>query len=112
MVNSKALRINSKSKGRRGEQEVCTILRKRFPDYKFSRNWQQEGQIRGDILSDFFDERLLHPEVKIGKSHNVYKALKQCLECEPDKVPMVIHRKDREQWYVTVPLKYYLNSVV
>ena len=69
----------------------------------------QAGQASGDILSDFFKSRNLHPEVKLGKSHGIYRSINQCLTAEPDADPCVIHRKDHMDWYITVPLDYMLK---
>lgn len=91
--------MNSRSKGKRGELEWAAYLRDR--GYMARRGQQFCG---GPDSPDVVCEDLpLHWEVKRVQNLNLRAALLQAVtEAPEDKVPVVAHRRDREQWLITL----------
>ena len=56
--------VNSRTKGRVGEQELKNLFKDRFPNYNFERNWMANQQYAGDLLSRLFDTHLQHIQCK------------------------------------------------
>ena len=93
--------MNSKQKGNRGERELAEELR------KFGYDTRRGHQYNG--LTDEADVvgiPGLHIEVKrVEKGLNLEKALEQSTrDAKESEVPVVIHRRNYEQWKVTMSL--------
>lgn len=101
--------INSKRKGKVGELELVNILKDRGLTAR--RTQQYSGT---DGTSDVICEELndFHIEVKRDERLNVQKALTQAENDSINKVPIVVHRKNREKWKVTLYLDDFLDKVV
>jgi Holliday junction resolvase len=101
--------INSKRKGKVGELELVNILKDRGLT---ARRTQQYSGTDGtsDVLCDELND--FHIEVKRDERLNVQKALTQAENDSMDKVPIVVHRKNREKWKVTLYLDDFLDKVV
>lgn len=105
--------INSREKGKRGEREVAKILR----DFGFgdARRGQQFSGKEGD--ADVVGIPLLHLEIKNVEHLNLDKAMEQSerdAKAEFQKkgrvaVPVVIHKKNRTPWRITMELKDFLD---
>lgn len=96
---------NSRTKGKRGELEVAKILRERGYD---SRRGQQ---FKGSPDSpDVTGLPGFHLEVKRVEQLRLKDAMEQSKrDAGEDEVPLVVHRKSREPWYVTVSLDDFLD---
>ena len=99
-------RINSKRKGNSGELEVAALLREY--GYTARRGLQyQSGQIEADVVGI----PGYHLEVKRNEKLNISVAMAQSMrDAKPDEVPVVIHRKNREPWMITLPLTCWLEK--
>lgn len=91
---------NSRAKGARGERELSNLLK----EHGFStRRGQQYCGANGD--ADVVGLPGIHIECKRVEKLNIYNALAQAEnDCKEDEVPVVMHRKDREKWIVTMIL--------
>lgn len=91
-------RKNSREKGARGERELASKLR----DYGFkTRRGQQYCGANGD--ADVVGLPGIHIECKRVEKLNIYNALQQAQDDKKDdEIAVVMHRKDREKWLVTM----------
>ena len=102
--------VNSKKKGSRGELEFVHFLKDRgFEDADRS---QQFCGANGDadVICDSLPVTH-HIEVKRVQNLNVEKALQQAESDRRDhsELPIVAHRKNKEQWKVTLRAEAYLQ---
>ena len=98
--------INSREKGKRAELEVAHILK----EYGFtdSRRSQQYAGINSD--ADVVGLPGVHIEVKHVEKLNLDKAMEQsCRDAKADEIPVVIHRKNRGKWNITMSLESFLE---
>lgn len=91
--------INSNQKGKRGEREVAGLLKEHgFSD---ARRSQQYAGTNND--ADVVGLDGIHIEVKRVERLNIDKAMEQAIsDCGEEDTPVVIHRKDRKDWKVTM----------
>jgi Holliday junction resolvase len=109
----------SRRKGKEGELEVCKILKEAgieayrtqqsradpsAPDITVTRfpGVEQYMVIRKEV-------RDLWPEVKWRKQCAIRQWVEEALENCGKKMPLVIHRGDRERWLLTVDLRLALG---
>ena len=100
-------KINSKRKGKVGELQVANYLNKKGLT---ARRTQQYCGSEGtsDVICEEWSDT--HIEVKRDEHLNVEKALQQAIsDCEENKIPIVVHRKNREQWKVTMLLDDFIE---
>lgn len=98
--------INSRDKGRRGEIELAKELMKY--GYEDSERTGQFCGKSGD--ADVRGVPYLHIECKRVEQLNIEKALQQAEEDhKKNTIPVVMHRKNREQWKVTLRLDAFMN---
>lgn len=92
--------INSKRKGKRGELEFANLCK----EHGFNtRRSQQYSGINGD--ADVVGLDGIHIEVKRVERLNISNAMKQAIRDSKDgEIPIVAHRKNRENWKVTMGL--------
>lgn len=90
--------INSKEKGKRGELEVAALLREY--GYDEGRRGQQYCGTNGD--ADVVGLPGVHIEVKRVEKLNLHEAWKQADADCGGKMPVVVHRKNRTPWLVTM----------
>lgn len=97
-------KINSKRKGAVGEREIAHIMQ----EYGFdARRSQQYAGINND--ADIVGVPYLHLEVKRVEKLNLDKAMEQSQrDSREGEVPVVMHRKDRQDWRVTLNLKDFM----
>ena len=103
--------MNSKRKGSRGENELASILRD--AGIEACRNDQMYigGKGNPDGSAEVWGIPL-HIEVKRVERLNVPEAVKQAIrDAENGALPVVAHRRNREQWLVTMPLADVLNLI-
>lgn len=99
--------MNSKRKGSTGERELCAYLTARgFPSY---RNEQRYVGGKGNPDITAVGLEWLHIEVKRVEKLNVSEAMKQAERDAVDCIPVVVHRKNREKWLITLALNDFLS---
>lgn len=97
--------INSREKGRRGEVELAHELEKY--GYKAYRSQQYCGA-NGD--ADVVGLPGFHIECKRVEKLNLENAMEQSIsDAREDEVPVVMHRKNRKPWLVTLELKDFME---
>ena len=100
------MKINSKRKGNAGERELAALLREY--GYTARRGLQYQG---GQIEADVVGIPGYHLEVKRVEKLNISTAMAQSMrDAKPDEVPVVVHRKNREPWFITLPLTCWLEK--
>jgi Holliday junction resolvase len=90
--------INSRAKGGRGEREFAKWLR----DYGYeARRSQQYCGVAGDAdLITNIDN--LHLEIKRVEKLNIEKAVQKAVDECGNNTPVVVHRRNRGEWLVTL----------
>lgn len=107
--------INSRRKGKVGENEIAKILREQY-GFENARRSQQYSGAAGDadVVGAFEG---FHMEVKRNEHLNLYEAYEQSVrdskaESERrgrDIVPTVFHRKNNKPWLVTMGLEDFIK---
>jgi len=100
--------MNSKRKGNKGENELCAHLT--AAGYPAHRNDQRYigGHDNPDISAQGLEH--LHIECKRCEKLNVTEAMHQSEHDAAGRVPVVIHRRNREPWLITMKLSDYLTG--
>lgn len=99
-------KINSRAKGARGEREAAKILTEAgFP----ARRGQQfsGGKDSPDVVCDSLSQ--FHIEVKRKETGNVYQWIAQALRDNPEKIPLVFHKRNDQDWLAILPLDNFLK---
>ena len=84
----------ARRKGHNFEREVAKLLRQYYPNAKRQLEYQ-EG-----VGFDIAETGDLSVQCKVGKSFKIEKALKEAER--PDKIPMAITKRDREEIVVSL----------
>ena len=96
--------INSREKGRRGEAEAAALLR----EYGYeARRGQQYCGANGD--ADVVGLPGIHLEIKRVERLNVNEAMDQADRDSGPKMPVVMHRKNRTPWLMTMHLDDFMK---
>ena len=91
----------SKNKGKVGERELASELRRLF-GVNARRGQQFHG---GGDSPDVVVDLPIHAEVKRCEKLSLYKAMKQAIgDAGEGKVPVVFHRQNREDWLAIIRL--------
>lgn len=100
--------MNSKAKGSAGERELAEYLTR--AGYPAHRNNQCfiGGADNPDVSAHGLEH--LHIEVKRVERLNVTEAMHQAEHDAGDRIPVVIHRRNREPWLITMRLDDYLKG--
>ena len=94
--------LRSRNKGKRGEREAAAELRRLFgADARRGRQYCG-GDESPDVATDIDD---VHFEVKRCESLRLYEALAQAIADAGDKIPVVLHRQNRQPWVAIVRLE-------
>lgn len=97
--------MNSKRKGGAGERELAGILKEHGFDTR--RGHQFNGQTDE---ADVIGLPGIHIECKRVENLNIYKALEQSIrDARTGETPVVMHRRNRDQWKVTMLLEDWLK---
>lgn len=97
--------INSREKGAAGERELANILK--TYGYDARRSAQYCGA-NGD--ADVIGLPGVHLEVKRVEKLNLQAAYEQSrFDAREGEIPVVVHRKNREKWKVTLSLDDFLE---
>ena len=97
-------KMNSRKKGAQGERELAEELRKW--GYKTRRGQQYSGA-NGD--ADVVGVPGLHIECKRVEKLNIDQALQQSIRDSQSEIPVVMHRRNREIWKVTLRLDDFME---
>lgn len=98
--------MNSRNKGSAGERELASILRDKY-GYE-TRRGQQYCGANGD--ADVIGLDGIHIECKRVERLNVSDAMRQSIrDARQGEMPTVFHRKNREQWLVTMRLDDFMS---
>lgn len=96
---------NSRAKGARGERELAHVLQEYGYD---TRRGQQYCGANGD--ADVVGLPNIHIECKRVEKLNIDKAMQQAMDdCPENEVPVVMHRKDRQRWLVTMTMDEWMK---
>ena len=95
----------SREKGKRGELEVAHIMQSYGYDAK---RGQQYCGMQGD--ADVVGVPGLHLEIKRVKTLRLDDAMEQSIrDAREGEIPVVIHRKDKQPWRVTLSLEDFMK---
>lgn len=96
---------NGRQKGKKGELELAHVLR----DYGYdTRRGQQYCGANGD--ADVVGLSGIHIECKRVERLNLEDAVAQAQrDARPGEMPVVMHRRNRGQWLVTMPLENWIE---
>jgi len=96
--------MNSRNKGKRGELEAAKALQEY--GYK-TRRGQQFSGANGD--ADVVGLPGIHLEIKRVEKLNISEAMRQSIkDAKENELPVVMHRKNREAWLITMPLQAFM----
>jgi hypothetical protein len=93
---------SQRNKGKRGEREAAKAVSVAFGVRSRRGVQYQGGPSSADIQVDIPG---IHWEVKFVEKEAVRAWVKQAIEDASGKVPVVLHRKSRAPWLVTLPLE-------
>lgn len=94
--------INSRQKGKRGELELCHTLMSLF-GWKVERSVQYNGNAGdADLIVQGFPD--LFVESKRVQKLDLSKAMRVAKDQSKGKLPVICHRKNGEDWMITLPL--------
>lgn len=97
--------MNSRQKGARGERELANVLKEYGYD---TRRGQQYSGTNGD--ADVVGLPHIHIECKRVEKLNIDKAMQQSMDdARENEVPVVMHRKDRQRWLVTMTMDEWMR---
>lgn len=96
---------NAKRKGSEGEREAAHALNAVLPHAKARRAQQFAGHhTAADLVCEGLDGVMV--EVKRRQSMNIHKVMSESVQhCKDGVLPMILHRKDNEQWLMTIRLE-------
>ena len=99
--------VNSREKGRKGEAELAKILREHGYE---ARRGQQFCGANGD--ADVVGLPGYHIECKRVEKLNLEAAIEQSKrDARQGEIPIVVHRKNRQEWQVTISLEAFLKII-
>lgn len=95
-----------REKGKRGERYVANRIKERL-GLQAHRGVQYSG---GPDSPDVVGLPGFHIEVKNVNRLELHKAIDQSTnDAGDDEIPTVVHHRDREPWYVTMPFEAFLD---
>jgi len=94
--------INSRKKGKTGELEACQVLRDLF-GWVAHRTQQFCGRAGDDDIK-IAQTPSLFWEIKREERLNVHKAMSRAVEDAGRRCPVVLHRRNRSEWLLTIRL--------
>ena len=98
--------MNSRAKGARGERELANLLK----EYGYTaRRGQQYCGANGD--ADVVGIPGIHIDCKRVEKLNIYDAMEQSKRDAESEMPVVMHRKDRKPWLVTMDLTDFIGLI-
>ena len=102
--------MNSKRKGNAGERELLAILSEHG---EAIRNDQTYIGGKGNPDIAFTDgSTRYHVECKRAERLNIHAAIQQAeRDADPADIPIVAHRRNHEDWYITMRLRHFLQAL-
>lgn len=101
----------SRDKGKRGEREVAKIFQK--AGFHARRSVQYNG--RPGTAADVVGIPGLHIEVKLVEKESIrawYRQAQRDAHASPEnEMPVIVHRKSREPWLVTMSLDDFITII-
>jgi hypothetical protein len=97
--------MNSRAKGKVGELEAAALLRDNGFDARRGQQFQG-GAGSPDVVCDALPG--IHLEVKRVEAGNPYVWMAQAKRDAPGKTPVVLHRKNRQDWLAILPAADFL----
>ena len=101
----------SRNKGKRGEREVAKILQ--TAGFPARRTVQYNG--RSGTAADVVGIPGLHIEVKLVEKESIrawYRQAQRDAHASPEnEMPVIVHRKSREPWLVTMSLEDFIKII-
>ncbi len=96
---------NARRKGSAGELEAAKALNAVLPHAQARRAQQFAGHhTAADLVCEGLDGVMV--EVKRRQSMNIHKVMKESqAHCTEAMLPMILHRKDNEEWLLTIRLE-------
>lgn len=95
--------VNSRQKGKRGELDLCQTL-KAVMGWTARRSVQYCGDAGdSDVLIDGLPS--LFVECKLVQALNLTAVMRLAVQQAKGKLPVVCHRRDREEWLLTIRLQ-------
>ena len=96
---------NSRRKGAAGELEAAKALNAVLPHAQARRAQQYCGhETAADLVCEGLEGVMV--EVKRRQSMNVHKVMAESLaHCTDAMLPVILHRKDNEEWLLTIRLE-------
>lgn len=96
----------SKTKGAEGEREAAKIAR----EHGFGSAHRGRQYHGGPDTPDVVGIPGIHPEIKRVEKLNLGSAMAQSVnDAAEGEIPVVIHRKNREPWYITLSYESFLD---
>lgn len=93
----------SRSKGKRGERLACAAIKEQFPGWTPRRSVQFKGTAESCDI-DIPEMREWFVEVKFVERLNVWEAMGRAVVEAEGKLPILMHKKTRSDWLVTIRL--------
>jgi len=91
--------VNSRTKGKVGEREAARLISETF-GVGARRGQQFSGSNESpDVVTDIEG---VHFEIKRVEKLNLYEAVEQAVRDAGGDTPVVLHRRDRKEWLLTI----------
>jgi hypothetical protein len=87
--------MNSRAKGKRGELEAALFLRQHGVEARRGQQFSG-GTESPDVVSSIPN---VHIEVKRVEKGNLHDWMEQAIHDAGSKMPVVMHRRNRSEWY-------------
>ena len=101
--------MNSKRKGSNGERELVDLLRSAGINAHRNDQMYVGGKNNPDVYAEI-NGQPLHIEVKRVERLNILEAMQQAVnDAAESSLPVVVHRRNRSQWLITIPLLEWLR---
>jgi Holliday junction resolvase len=97
--------INSRAKGARAERELAEYIR----SFGFAARRGQQFSGSADSPDVVTDIEGVHFESKRVEKGSIYPWLAQAKRDAGDKIPVVAHRRNGEEWIAILPLKHLME---
>jgi Holliday junction resolvase len=108
MTEKPPKRISSRAKGKRGELELAAFLEERGYPAKRGQQFKGGGDSPDVICPDLDGIHIECKRVEIGNPYN-WLAQAQADALDTGKTPVVMHRKNKQEWLAILTLEDFLN---
>ena len=101
--------MNSKAKGSAGERELAAILTAEGFDARRNDQRYTGGVGNPDVTAEGLEQ--YHIETKRTERLRLGEAMQQAIHDADGKIPLVMHRRSRQPWLVTMRLSDWLKQM-